>query len=406
MTKSPVIGMILESAFPPDIRVEKEARALVGAGFEVHLLCIGDRECSNEEAIDGMIVHRDIRFTGSLDRKLELIEARLRLYSSKWISGLERFIRRYKIDVLHVHDLPLAGAALKVKDSHKDIKVVVDLHENYAAGASVSIVYEKGLKGWILRKLYAYPRWHRFEGEVVRKADRIIAVVDEMKERLLDQHGADPVKITVISNYEDPGFLDMAEEVIERDPDAFVLSYIGSFSPARGLETAIRGMALLKDYPIRLQVVGKGTPAVKEVYRKLVEENDLHDSVEFLGWQPFSRVPAMMRAADVGLVPHIRNEQTDNTIPHKLFQYMMMGLPLVVSTARPLARIVGNSDAGEIFEAGSPESFTDAVLRLYKDKTRYEHCSKRGVEATLGGSLNWPCEGRRLVAMYENFPWN
>ena len=33
------IGMILDKKFPPDIRVEKEARALDKGGFDVHLLC-------------------------------------------------------------------------------------------------------------------------------------------------------------------------------------------------------------------------------------------------------------------------------------------------------------------------------------------------------------------------------
>ena len=404
-TSKPIIGMILENGFPPDIRVEKEARALVSAGFEVHLLCVDDGQPQKKEDVDGLLVHRDIRYATAITRKLRLIEARLRFHSSEWVSGLERFIRRNNIDVLHVHDLALAGAALKIRKRFSRLKVVVDLHENFAAGAAASVAYEKGFKGWLLRALYSYSRWQVFEGEVLEQADHIIAVVDEMKERLLGQHRVDPEKITVISNYEDPKFLDMAGEVIEKDPDHFLLSYIGGFSPARGLETVIRGMVLLRDYPIRLQIVGKGTPVVEEVYRNLVEKNHLHNSVELLGWQPFARVPALMRAADVGLVPHARNEQTDNTIPHKLFQYMMMGLPLIVSTARPLARIVGDSDAGEIFEAGSPDSFVDAVLRLYKDKSRYEHCSRCGVSATMNGTLNWPCEGRRLVTMYEKYPW-
>lgn len=33
------IGMILNRRFSPDIRVEKEARTLINAGYRVHLLC-------------------------------------------------------------------------------------------------------------------------------------------------------------------------------------------------------------------------------------------------------------------------------------------------------------------------------------------------------------------------------
>ena len=33
--------MLLETTFPPDIRVENEAASLLKAGHEVHLLCRG-----------------------------------------------------------------------------------------------------------------------------------------------------------------------------------------------------------------------------------------------------------------------------------------------------------------------------------------------------------------------------
>lgn len=401
----PIIGMLLDGDFPPDIRVAKEAKALCGAGFEVHLLCLGGGQLADEEDVDGLRVHRHVVHRSPLTRRIRLVEMIMRFRSSKWEPAIRRFVRENGIDVLHVHDLLLAGAALKVKEQLADLKVVVDLHENYAAGGRISIAYIKGVKGWLLRRLYGRSRWQAYEQRVLNASDQVIAVVDEMKERLTQQHDADANRIHVISNYEDPDFLDMRDHEIEKDPEHFVLSYIGGFSPARGLETVIEGMAMLRDHPIRLQVVGKGTAVVEGVYRRLIEANDLHDSVELLGWQPFSRVPALMRAADVGLVPHARNEQTDHTIPHKLFQYMMIGLPVIVSTARPLARVIGDTDAGEIFEAGSPGSFADAVLRLYQDRSRYEHCCRRGVAATLERELNWPAEGRRLAAVYGRYPW-
>ncbi|RLI52987.1 MAG: hypothetical protein DRP09_16800, partial [Candidatus Thorarchaeota archaeon] len=52
------IGMVLYSRFPPDIRVEKEARSLIAAGYKVHLLTppLGNRP--KQEEIDGIIVQR------------------------------------------------------------------------------------------------------------------------------------------------------------------------------------------------------------------------------------------------------------------------------------------------------------------------------------------------------------
>ena len=43
------IGMILEAPFPPDVRVEKEAKALAGAGHTVTVMTIKN---NNDSLID------------------------------------------------------------------------------------------------------------------------------------------------------------------------------------------------------------------------------------------------------------------------------------------------------------------------------------------------------------------
>ena len=52
------IGMILENDFPPDIRVEKEARSLIEAGHKVYLLCMQKKTGPSEEVVDNIFVRR------------------------------------------------------------------------------------------------------------------------------------------------------------------------------------------------------------------------------------------------------------------------------------------------------------------------------------------------------------
>lgn len=68
------IGMLLDKTFPPDIRVEKEARALIKAGHQIHLLAIQKRGQPLEETVENLQVHRyrtikgkDFGFTNILE---------------------------------------------------------------------------------------------------------------------------------------------------------------------------------------------------------------------------------------------------------------------------------------------------------------------------------------------------
>ena len=53
------ILMLLDHAFPPDIRVENEALSLIEAGFEVGLLAIGPDDRPARETYRGIRLFRD-----------------------------------------------------------------------------------------------------------------------------------------------------------------------------------------------------------------------------------------------------------------------------------------------------------------------------------------------------------
>ncbi|CDK39716.1 glycosyltransferase [Halorubrum sp. AJ67] len=123
------VAMILPDSFPPDIRVTKEAHALGEAGHDVRLFCPTEPDRPDRETIDGIDVVR-VR-TGErtgLDRLRRNLSVALTGYRPEWAAAVAA--HGDWIDVIHVHDLLLAGTALRVGD-HLDAPVVVDCHENY-----------------------------------------------------------------------------------------------------------------------------------------------------------------------------------------------------------------------------------------------------------------------------------
>ena len=123
------IGMVLDRPFPPDDRVKKEAQSLIMAGYDVHLLCFKHKKEDNYEEISGIKVHR-VFMLHWLYKKLSALILLVPNYSQFWYKHIRQFVKSEKIDVLHIHDLPLVGVGIKLKKEFNLI-LVADMHENY-----------------------------------------------------------------------------------------------------------------------------------------------------------------------------------------------------------------------------------------------------------------------------------
>ncbi len=402
--------MVLEKEFPPDIRVEKEARSLMSAGYEVYLLSALRSEKPIQEEKDGIIIRRISlqKSVNYLGRKLNSLSFFLSFQNKFWGKEMERFVDDFQVDVLHIHDLPLVGTGIKVA-RNKGIKVLADLHENYPAGLQVWKGGKKSLKKVIFQALFNnLSCWTRYEMKCVQEVDKVIVVVDEAKKRLMD-YGIPEEKIAVLMNVEDVDYFSSIEfdkEIISQFSagEKFVLIYIGGFGSHRGLDVAIRALPLvLKEVPsIELSLIGsQSEEGYTRQLRELARSFNVQKSVEILPWQPLEKVPSYMKVSDVGLIPHYRSPHTDSTIPHKLFQYMLMGKPVIVSDCLPLKRIVHEAKCGLVFEAGNAADLARQIKELYFNKSLRDECGKLGREAVLK-KYNWREESKKLVLMYES----
>ena len=81
----------------------------------------------------------------------------------------------------------------------------------------------------------------------------------------------------------------------------------------------------------------------------MAQELSVSNYVVFEGFQPQEKIPSYIIASSIGLIPHLKTAHTDNTIPHKLFHYMLMNKPVVAANCNPIERILNESNAGLIY---------------------------------------------------------
>jgi glycosyltransferase involved in cell wall biosynthesis len=354
------IGMVYQAQFPPAERIEKIAKTLAAAGHDVHLLCNSYAPSyRREEVIDRLAVRR---IGPALSNETMSRVVKFPLFANPvWLIQLIRFVHRFRLEAIHVIDLPLAPAAWAVAHAF-NIRVIMDMWENYP----------EALKGWARDNWKT--RWFKnpavaraVERWIVPRMDHVIVVVEEQRERLIAD-GVEAGRISVVTNAVDMELFNTPippRATWLDEPATYKLVYVGFITVERGLEDIVRAIALLRPRMpfIRFYIGGSG-PHERRI-RDLVAQQGVEDFVQFLGFVPFNEIRLYVEKSDLCVIPHVNNTFINTTMPNKLFQYMVMGKPVLVSDARPLARIVRESRSGFIFESGNPSSAAACIEAAY-----------------------------------------
>lgn len=396
------IGMVLDSRFPPDIRVEKEVN-LLKTEHQLFMLCPRRDAQSAEEEWQGMQIRRVF---STPERQLENLKLMATCSSSGWERAIRCYVEAFALEALHVHDLPLLGAALMVA-RQMGIPVVADLHEDYPQMLADALRNPKG-EGfsaiWLVQRLVvSIEKWRRYETQAVPQANVVIVVIEEARDRLI-RLGVAAERLRVVSNYAPLSDLDGhgPEELNEPCSSRFNVVYAGGFDAVRDLHTVIDAVALLSPDEIpdlQLILIGGVGIALNELSR-YVAQKQLLDRVRLLNWRPMEEVVAHIQSSQVCLVPHVKTPFTDATIPHKLFQYMAKRRPVVVSNCVPLERIVKETGAGLVYTSGDASELAECLRRLYRDPNLRKSMGQAGYRA-VRDKYNWEQTGHALLQAYR-----
>lgn len=398
--------MIVDGAYPNDIRVRKEAEALAENGKKVVVVCPRKKNDLQFEIVNNVEVFRiGKNFTTPKKGIYDIVESVFN-FNPLFYFGLKKVFKKYDISYLHVHDLPLAGTGYLFK-SKVNNKLYLDLHENYPEALKTWFLWKKSSIIKLKNTLFMDPKkWSKKERKYCIKYDKIICVVEEMKEKLITNFGIEAKKMLVVSNHEQKDFVlnfnnKTTQNIICKKD--FSITYVGGFGPHRGLQTAIEAMPkIVATIPnAKLFLVGKGSKDVADKLQMLVVENKVEKCVNFVGYKPFSEVATIMQTTNVNIIPHLANDHTDNTIPHKLFQIMMSKSLLLVSSCKPLKRIVEKYDAGVVFKAGDATDFSLKVISIFQNKEAFKFKTENAYNAVMDKGENWETESEKLIQLYE-----
>ena len=385
------ILMLSQTLFPPDIRLEKEIKTLNEAGYNVTVICNKFKRGADIDFQYCKIERLSAPFSRQYLNKIINFPI---FFNPRFFFKIIGLIVKQKPDFIHAHDLPMVPLALLMKFFF-GIPVIYDMHENYPE--ALKVFQKKGLVNFIFKNYKLARILDRF---CIKYSDKIITVVIENRQRLVKK-GVAPEKITIVSNTVDIGTFakeKIDEDVVKEYKNKFVIIYSGRVSPERGLDTPVLSLNYIKDHvpDVLLIILGDG-PSVEPLHH-LAGENNVNEFVRFLSWVGHDKINSYLSVASVCLIPQPGNEFINTTIPHKLFEYMFLCKPVLVSDAEPLKRIVEETGCGMVFKSNDPKSFAEQIVKLKNDP---EHYGENGRNAVLR-KYNWQNESKNLLELYKN----
>jgi glycosyltransferase involved in cell wall biosynthesis len=356
--------------YPWDVRIEKLLVGLQNAGHTTHLVCRNRARRPEHERV-GDILCKRVPGPG-LPRAFASLLSTPAFFNPLWAAAVRRCIRDARPDLVVVRDLPLAPLAIRLANS-AGIAVIVDMAENHPAlWREVCHSDPIPLRSRILKNPFLA---RRMERSVARRADGLFVVVEEMRDHLLAL-GVPPERVAVVSNtpeltlFDVPGASTVPDTFPPLSPDHVDLVYVGNVTRRRGLHQVLAALVEIQgsDPMPRLHVVGDGNYLSR--LRDLAAKPELAGRVFFHGRIEFARVPAVIARCHVGVIPHLKTEHTDTTIPNKLFDCMACAKPVLVSNATPLERIVTAEDCGRVFRDGDIAGIANQIRALLDPELR------------------------------------
>lgn len=376
------IGVVLDNDYQHDPRVKREVKILKLLGYEVFLLCLTHDPAYNY-AEEGLTI-RPILIRKKWKNTMYFFMNLFPFYEWWWAGQVSDFIRDFKLDVVHTHDLYMSkGVKEGVRKSGSNIPMILDLHENYPHAVQ-SYRWTQGF----LRSLLARPkRWLSKEARYLKYADRIIVLSEDFKAELLSRFSfLKPDNLLVFPNVVDTEEF-RSYDIRELEPDELParprLLYFGAVAHRRGIFRTLNSCKelLRRGVHFSIVIIGPVDAADKAAFFEQISDPIFQGKLIHLSWIHVSDLPTYMNACDIALAPFDVNPQHESGVANKIFQYMYGRLPIVASACKPQKEIIEKFEMGLIFD--SDEGLTEKLQVLIDDIKLAHEMGQRGYNALL-----------------------
>jgi glycosyltransferase involved in cell wall biosynthesis len=238
---------------------------------------------------------------------------------------------------------------------------------------------------------------------VCRRADAIRCVSRSLMDNAR-AHGVPTEKLFTIGTRADTRMFDPSRfsaqkrelrEELNVD-DRRVLVYTGSLARRKGVDVLLAALSrVVETFPdTYLLIAGEGPE--RHRLTSLCDQLDLAKNVRFMGHTDYTKIPALLAAADIYVFPSF-----SEGMPRAVLEAMAMELPVVSSRVDGIGEVIENDNTGLLVQPGDEAELAQAILRVLGDSNFARDLGLRA-RAFVLENYEFEAQIKKLAELHQN----
>lgn len=277
-------------------------------------------------------------------------------------------------DIIHVHDWMTFKAGISAK-KHSGKPLIAHVHST-----------EFDRSGENLNQAV-----YNIEKEGLEFADRVIAVSNYTKEKMVKHYGINPEKINVVHNATSFEDVDSTEDsVIKRDNK--IVLFLGRITSQKGPDYFLYAAKKVLDHNKDIKFVVAGSGDMESYLIERAAELGIADKVLFTGFLKEEDVNRIYKLADVYLLPSV-SEPFGITV----LEAMKNGLPVIVSKNSGVIEVVKHCLKVDFWDINE---MSNKILALLKYEVLHNYLKQNGLDEV--SKISWEKPAEKCIEIYKS----
>ncbi|EUJ51011.1 glycosyltransferase [Paenilisteria rocourtiae] len=320
--------------------------------------------------------------------KIHLLAKKSRLKRFLTILEIKKAIKASDAKYFHFHDPELLTLVPFIRKMKPDGIIIYDMHENFPEAVKSKNWLPKSIRKPLAKSI------QKIEKRLMRNLDGIIFAEESYKKYY--EH----VKADKIDIYNYPTH--MAKNIDNKSAKPLTMIYIGRIAKVRGIFEMLELVKMFQEEgtEIKLQLIGLADNDLLQEMQAFIQGNRLEKMVEYSSYIEYSKIKEYYSKADIGLCLLHPIPNYLESLATKIFEYMAMSLPMVVSDFPAWKKVITENDCGLVVNPLNIIEVKNAIQRLMEDNCKRKELGANGRKNYIK-KYNWDIEGEKLVQFYR-----
>lgn len=184
--------------------------------------------------------------------------------------------------------------------------------------------------------------------------------LNELQYKQLIESGVAKEKITIIPNIVDKIKVNNAAALAPFAFEGQYLSIVCRLSPEKGVDVALRALALIAEGNRPTLIIVGGGPE-KQNLKKLVRQLKLSKFVIFLGGLAHNKALGVMKGSVLSLCPSVNYNGIQDAGPLSVLESIALGVPVAASRIGGLPEYIQHGKNGYLFNGGDAQALSEII---------------------------------------------